>query len=263
MRRREFVGLVGGAVAWPLAVRAQQPKVPVIGYLSGDSRATHERTLGLSAFHKGLGEIGYIEGGNVVIEYRWAESQPDRLPTLAADLVRRQVSVIVVPSNIPALEAAKAASATIPIVFQMANDPVGLGFVASLNRPGGNITGVTSLNAELGPKRLELLHELVPTATVMGFLVSQATAADAQLRYMLPAARTLGLPPLHVLYASTEHDLDRAFAELVQLQAGGLVIGASPFFVSGSEQLAALAIRYAVPAISPNREFPAAGGLMS
>jgi putative ABC transport system substrate-binding protein len=218
----------------------------------------------LSAFRKGLSETGYVEGHNVVIDYRWAEGQNDRLPALAADLVRRQVSVIVTPGSGAAVLAAKAATATIPIVFQTGNDPVRLGFVASLNRPGGNITGVTSLNTELGPKRLEVLHELVPTATVMAVLFNQANSSiEAQLRDMQRAAHTLGLPPLHILPANTERDLDRVFAELVQVRAGGLLIGTSPFFASSSEQLAALAIRHAVPAISPYREFPAAGGLMS
>jgi putative ABC transport system substrate-binding protein len=238
--------------------------MPVVGYLSGDSRAAHERSLSLSAFRKGLSETGYVEDRNVAIEYRWAESQPDHLPALAADLVRRQVRVIVTPGSVAAVQVAKAATATIPIVFQMANDPVGLGFVASLNRPGGNVTGVTSLNAELGPKRLEVLHELVPTATAIAFLRNQdGLSVEAQLRDIQRAARTLGLPPLHVLQASSEPDLDRVFGELVQVRAGALMIGTSTFFVSSSEQLAALAIRYAMPAISPYREFPAAGGLMS
>jgi len=268
IRRREFITLLGGtaasSVSWPLPVRAQQPAIPVVGYLSGDSRAMHEKSLGLYAFRKGLSETGYVEDRNVAIEYRWAESQPDRLPALAADLVRRQVSVIVIPGSSAAVQEAKAATATIPIVFQMANDPVKLGFVASLNRPGGNITGVTSLNTELGPKRLEVLHELVPAAAVMAFLGSQASPnLEVQLRDIQRAARTLGLPPLHVLHASTERDLDRVFAELVQVSAGGLMIGNGTFFVSSSEQLAELAIRYAMPVISPYREFPAAGGLMS
>ena len=214
----------------------------------------------MRAFRSGLSEAGYDEGRNLTIEFRWAEGQYDRLATLAADLVQRRVNVIVV--NGPAAVAAKAATTTIPIVFVVGFDPVKLGLVASLNRPGGNLTGVSLLNAELAPKRLELMHELVPTATIIGFLLNPANpnaetlAQDAQA-----AARTLGLK-LHVVHASTERDLDTAFATLVEQRAGALVIGTDGFFVSQSERLAALSVRHAVPAIFQNREFAAAGGLM-
>jgi putative ABC transport system substrate-binding protein len=262
MQRRSFLTLLGGATAaWPLAARAQQATMPVIGYLTGESPGPYASRL--RAFHQGLSETGYIEGRNVAVEYRWAESQYDRLPALAADLVRRQVTVIATPGSIAAALAAKAATATIPIVFQNATDPVAVGLVASLHRPGGNLTGVTSLNAELGPKLLQVLHELVPTATTLGLLTDPTGLfTEGVLRDMQAAARTLGLQ-LHVLRASTERDFDRAFAELVQLRAGGLVIGAFTFFSARSEQLAALAIRHAVPAISPYRDFAPAGGLMS
>jgi putative ABC transport system substrate-binding protein len=231
----------------------QQPAMPVIGFLSSESPGPFASRL--RAFHQGLSQIGYVEGRNVAIEYRWAEGQPDRNPALAADLVRRQVTVIATPSNAAAALAAKAATATIPIVFQGATDPVALGLVVSLNRPGGNVTGVISLNQELGPKLLEVLHELVPTATTLALLQDPTVLnAATRSRDMQAAARTLGLPPLHVLNTSTERDFDRAFAALVQLRAGGLVIGSSTVFSTRSEQLAALAIRHAVPAISPYRE---------
>ena len=262
MRRREFITLLGGtAGAWPLAARAQQPAMPVIGFLSGKSAA--EATHDVAAFRQGLKEAGYIEGQNASIAFRWAEDKVDRLPALAADLVLRQVSVMVTATG-PAALAAKAATATIPIVFQIGNDPVAVGLVASLNRPGGNITGVTTLSVELGPKRLELLHELIPTATIVAVLVNpnNATAFETQSSDLQAAARSLGLQ-LHVLQASTERDFDKVFATLVQLRAGGLAIGGDAFLNSRSEQLAELALRHAVPAIHQPREFAAAGGLMS
>jgi putative ABC transport system substrate-binding protein len=264
MRRRDVITLLGGAAAaWPLAARAQQAAaMPVIGLLHTDAPVTDSSNM--RALHQGLSQSGFVEGRNVAIEYRWAESQVDRLPALAADLVRRQVTVIVTPGNTAAALAAKAATATIPIVFALGLDPVAAGLVASLNRPGGNVTGVTSLNLELGPKLLEVLHELVPRATIMALLVNPTNQnVESQLSNMQAAARTLGLPPLHVLQASTERDFDRAFAALVQLRAGGLVISSSTLYNARSEQLAALAIRHAVPAISPYREFAVAGGLMS
>jgi putative ABC transport system substrate-binding protein len=263
MKRREFITLLGGTVAaWPLAARGQQPAVPVIGFLGG---ASPDRWVGrLRAFHQGLSETGYVAGRNLAIEYRWAEGQNDRLPSLAAELVGRQVSVIAAPGSVPAALAAKAATTTIPIVFEIASDPVELGLVASLARPGGNITGVTSLNAQVGPKRLELLHELVPTATVVGLLVNPTNPNEAEptTKNLQAAARSLGLE-MHVLHASAEGDFDAAFATLIQLRAGALAIGTDPLFTSRLEQLAALTVRHAVPTVYQFREFTAAGGLMS
>ncbi len=259
MRRREFITLLGGAAAWPLPLSAQQPAMPVVGFLNSASARGY--AYAAAAFRQGLSEAGYVEGRNVAIEYRWAEDQYDRLPALAADLVRRQVAVIA--ANTPAALPAKAATTTIPIVFLTAADPVEAGLVASLNRPGGNLTGVSILNVELGPKRLELLHELVPSASVVALLINPThPAAETLSRDLQAAARTLGLE-LHILHASTEHDFDAVFAALAQVRAGALVIGADAFFVSRSEQLAALAVRHAVPAVFQYRPFAAAGGLMS
>ncbi len=259
MRRREFITLLGGAAAWPLPLSAQQPAMPVVGFLNSASARGY--AYAAAAFRQGLNEAGYVEGRNVAIEYRWAEDQYDRLPALAADLVRRQVAVIA--ANTPAALPAKAATTTIPIVFLTAADPVEAGLVASLNRPGGNLTGVSILNVELGPKRLELLHELVPSASVVALLINPThPAAETLSRDLQAAARTLGLE-LHILHASTEHDFDAVFAALAQVRAGALVIGADAFFVSRSEQLAALAVRHAVPAVFQYRPFAAAGGLMS
>ena len=260
MRRREFITLLGGAVAWPLAARAQQPAMPAIGYLeAGSPDKDANRVL---AFRQGLSETGYDEGRNVAIEYRWAEGQYDRLPAMAADLIHRKVTVIAAATT-PAALAAKAATATIPIVFTTISNPVQIGLVASLSRPGGNVTGVTQLNVEVGPKLLELLHEVVPTATIMALLVNPANPnAETTVRELQAAARTLGLQ-LHVLNASTEGDLDAVFATLRQLRAGGLVIGGDVFFTGRSEQLAALTLRHAVPSIYQPRAFVAAGGLMT
>jgi putative ABC transport system substrate-binding protein len=262
LNRREFIALVGGAAAWPLVAHAQQSAMPIIGFLgtiSPDRWASR-----LHAFRQGLSETGYVEGRNVGIEYRWAEGQNDRLPALAADLVRRQVRVIATPESTPAAFAAKAATTTIPIVFSVGVDPVAVGLVASLNRPGGNLTGVTNLNAEILPKRLELLHELVPTATTIALLVnpSNPLVAETESRDAQTAARTLGLQ-LHVLHASTDRDFDTVFASLAQMRAVALVINTDVFFNSRSEQLAALALRHTVPAIFQYREFVASGGLMS
>jgi putative ABC transport system substrate-binding protein len=263
MRRREFITLVGGAAAVPvlspLAARAQQPAMPVIGFLHTESADLSVDRL--RGFRQGLSETGYVEGQNVQIEYRWAEDHNDRFPALAADLARRQVVVIV--ANAAAAPAAKAATATIPIVFVSGTDPVALGLVASLNRPGGNLTGVSQLNVQLGPKRLELLHRAIPTATSIALLVNPTTpsaetlSSDAQA-----AADSLGLR-LDVLHASTDRELDAVFANPGELRAGGLVIGPDSFFTSRSKQLAALTLRNAVPALYEFRQFAAAGGLMS
>jgi putative tryptophan/tyrosine transport system substrate-binding protein len=260
MRRREFMTLLGSAACpWPRAVRAQQTAMPLIGYLNAGSPDEGR----LPAFRRGLQESGYVEGSNVAIEYRWAEGRIDRLPAMAADLIHRQVTVIAATST-PAALAAQAATTNIPIVFETGNDPVQLGLVVSLNRPGGNVTGVTSLIVAVAPKRLELLRELVPKASVMALLVNPADRALAQLqtREVLAAARTLGLE-LHVLNASSERDFDAVFANLIRLRAGGLVIGAGSLVLRNIEQLAALTVRHAMPAIYQAREFPAAGGLMS
>ena len=263
MKRREFITLVGGAAAtWPLGARAQQPAMAVIGFLGSASPDLYAKAL--QAFRQGLSDIGYVEGRNVAIEYRWAGGQNDRLPALAADLVRRQVSVIAVLVGTPATLAAKAATSTIPVVFQVGTDPVAAGLVASLVRPGGNVTGVTNLNTELGPKRLELLRELIPTANTIALLVNPTSpfVTENISRELQSAARTLGLQ-LHILNASTERDFDKVFETLLQLRADALVIAPDAMFISRSEQLAALTLRHAVPAITQFREFTVAGGLMS
>ena len=263
MKRREFITLVGGAAAtWPLGARAQQPAMAVIGFLGSASPDLYAKAL--QAFRQGLSDIGYVEGRNVAIEYRWAGGQNDRLPALAADLVRRQVSVIAVLVGTPAALAAKAATSTIPVVFQVGTDPVAAGLVASLARPGGNITGVTNLNTELGPKRLELLRELIPTANTIALLVNPTSPFITEniSRELQSAARTLGLQ-LHILNASTERDFDKVFETLLQLRADALVIAPDAMFISRSEQLGALTLRHAVPAITQFREFTVAGGLMS
>jgi putative ABC transport system substrate-binding protein len=241
--------------------RAQHPLPPVIGFVSSAPRQGFEPQV--AAFLKGLGEAGYVDGQNVTIEYRWAEGQVDRLPALLADLVHRQVAVIAATTTLAAL-AAKAATTTIPIVFETGGDPVELGLVASLSRPGGNLTGVTNRYVEIAPKRLELLHELVPAARVIALLVdpTNAALAEANIRDVQAAAGSLGLE-LHVLNASTEHEFDGVFAKLAQLRAGGLVIGNGAYFVARNAQLAELAVRHAVPAVFETREFVAAGGLMS
>ena len=262
IKRRDFIQAIAGSVAaWPRVAQAQQPATPVIGFLS--SRASGDAPQLLAAFRQGLKDTGFVEGQNVAIEYRFAGNRNERLPALAADLVARQVTVIAALAT-PAVLAAKAATATTPIVFATAGDPVGLGLVASLNRPGGNATGVALLFVEVAPKRLELLHELIPTARVMALLVNPAnpSIAEANSSAALSAAHTLQLE-LHVLNASTEEDFDGVFANLVKLRAGGLVIGGDPFFTARQEQLAALAVRHAVPAVYENREFVAAGGVMS
>jgi putative tryptophan/tyrosine transport system substrate-binding protein len=262
VKRRQFITLLGGAAAaWPLAARAQQPAMPAIGFL--DSKSSDDSAHMVAAFRRGLNESTFIEGQNVTIEFRWAQNQYDQLPVLAADLVRRRVDVIAATGG-PAALAAKTASATIPIVFRLAADPIAAGLVASLSRPGGNVTGVTSLNLEVGSKRLEFLHELVPTATIMAALVNPTNPTNAEIlsRDLQATARLLGLQ-LHLLHASSDTDIDALFATLTELRAGGLVIGTDAFFSSRNEKLAALALRYRIPTIYQWREFVAAGGLMS
>jgi putative tryptophan/tyrosine transport system substrate-binding protein len=261
IRRREFITLLGGAAAsWPVAARAQQPAMPVVGYLRGGSAAGSVKLL--VAIRQGLGSIGYVEGRNVAIEYRYADNQNDRLPALAADLLRRQVALIYAGDNAAAL-AAKAATTTIPIVFRIGGDPVGLGLVASLNRPGGNITGVSFLSTTTAAIRLQMLHEAVPKAAVIGALVNPANPkAEPDTREAQEAARKLGLQ-LHVLHASSDQDIDAAFATLVQRRAGALVIDGDVFFSDRLVQLAILSARHAIPAIYTSRGFPDAGGLMS
>ena len=262
MRRREFIRLIGSVTAiWPLAARAQQSAMPVVGFVNAASPKGYAPLL--SAFLKGLSEAGFVDGHNVSIEYRWAEGRVDQLPAMVADLVHRRVAVIAATGT-PAALAVKAATTTIPTVFETAADPVRLGLVASLNQPGANVTGVTSLLMVVGSKRLELLHELVPTARVVALLVdptNYAAQAEANIRDVQAAAGKLGLE-LHVLNANAERGFDGVFAELAQLRAGGLVIGDSAYFFVQSRQLAELALRHAVPAVFVSREFVAAGGLM-
>jgi putative ABC transport system substrate-binding protein len=262
MKRREFITLLGGAaVAWPLAARAQQPVLPEIGYLSSGVPGLF--TDRASVFLQGLAESGYVEGRNVAMEYRWAEGYYDRLPALAADLVRRPVNVIVTLDSIVTARAAKAATATIPIVFGTGGDPVELGLVASLSRPGGNLTGAARLSSELGPKRLQLLHELVPAASTIALLVNPSNLGAAPLtKEVQAAAGSFGLSLL-VLQASTDRDFDAAFATMARLRAEGLVISNDPFFIQQSARLAALALGQAIPAMFQYREFAAAGGLIS
>jgi putative ABC transport system substrate-binding protein len=261
MKRREFITLLGSTIAaWPVAARAQQ-SMPVIGFINAASPQKYARPL--SAFLKGLGETGYVDGRNVLIKYRWAEGRNDQLPAMVTDLIRRQVTVIAATGT-PASLAAKAATATIPIVFQVGTDPVAVGLVASLARPGGNVTGVTNLNTELMPKRLGLLRELMPTANIIALLVNPTSpnVAETVSRDLRSAARPFGLQ-IHILHATTERDFDTVFATLVHLRASALVIAPDTFFISRSEQLAALTVRHAVPAITQFREFTDAGGLMS
>ena len=262
MRRREFITFLGVATAaWPLVARAQQRTPPVIGFLNAASPKSYARQL--SAFLKGLSDAGYVDGKNVTIDYRWADGQDDRLPALASDLVHRQVTVIAATTTAASV-AAKAATTTIPIVFETGADPVQLGLVANLDHPGSNVTGVTQINQGVTPKRVQLLHELVPTASIMALLVNPASPYQArtQSSATLSAAHTLGLE-VHILNASTDEDLNAAFTNVAQLRAGGLVIASDPFFIGRSEKLATLSLRHAVPTIFETREFAAAGGLMS
>jgi ABC-type uncharacterized transport system substrate-binding protein len=264
MKRREFIALIGGG-GLLLAVKVrrawgQQAAMPVVAFLNSASPDGYVPMV--AAFRQGLKEAGYLEGQNVAVEYRWAEGQYDRVPVIALELVGRQVAVIV--ANTPGVLALKAAITTTPIVFTTASDPVQIGLVASMSRPGGNVTGATALAVELAPKRLELVHELVPTASVIAALINPTNrnTAEHQLRDLQAAAHTLGLQ-LRIVHASTERDFDTVFANLAQVRPGALVIGDDGFFISRSEQLAALAVRHAVPAVFENREFVAAGGLMS
>jgi putative tryptophan/tyrosine transport system substrate-binding protein len=257
IRRREFIAGLGSAAAWPVVARAQQSATPMVGFLNGGSPAGYAPYV--AAFRQGLKETGYVEGQNVAIEFRWADGQYDRVPAIAAELVRRQVAVVVTNSPL----AVKAATTTIPIVFTTPTDPVTTGIVTSLNRPGGNITGVTNFNVEVAPKRLEFAHELVPAATDIAVLVNPtAYETEIELRNLRDSAQILGVR-LHVLRASTEGDFDTVFATLVQLRAGALVIANDPFFFSRSEQLGALTLRHRIPSIYQPGGFITAGGLMS
>jgi putative tryptophan/tyrosine transport system substrate-binding protein len=261
MKRREFITLLGGAAAvWPFTAWAQQPAMPVVGFLNSASPGPFTRFV--AGFLRGLKEAGYVEGQNVTIENRWAEGKYDRLPELARDLVRQQVAVIAATTT-PAALAAKAATPSIPIVFETAGDPIKLGLVDSLNRPGRNVTGVTQLNSELVSKRLGLLHDLIPTATIIGLLLNpNDPRAETQSGDMQEAAHALGLQ-IHIINASTEGEIDSAFATLARLRAGALIVGTGEFFNSRPEQLAELAARHAMPAFYQLRQFAAAGGLIS
>jgi putative ABC transport system substrate-binding protein len=262
MNRREIIAGLGSTAAWPLATRPQQPNLPVIGYLGSQSAHIDYKNVTVP-FLQGLKETGYVDGQNVVIEYRWAENQFDRLPALAADLVRRRVAVILA-SGAPAALAAKMVTMTIPIVFSVGADPIALGLVASLNRPGANLTGSANLASEVAPKRLQLLRELVPKAALFGVLVDPANpGSQSTIGDLRTAANTLGLGQLVVANARTETDLETAFATFPQQQVGAVLVGNGTFFGRRVEQLAALAARYALPAIYPYREYALAGGLMS
>jgi len=262
MRRRQFLGVLGGtAVTWPLAARAQQPAIPVVGFLASASSGPNSRFV--TAFHQGLSEGGYAEGRNIMIEYRWADNEYDRLPALAADLVHRSVAVIVASGGPVAAIAAKKATSTIPIVFTATSDPIQLGLVASFASPGGNVTGSAMFTAELDAKRLELLRELVPATRVVGVLVNPGRSdVEAQSRDVQQAGRRLGLQ-VTVMRASSERDIDAAFVGLAGQGITALLVGADPFFVNRRQQLVALAARHAVPSIYMSREIVTAGGLAS
>ena len=261
MKRREFITALGGAAAWPMVARAQQPTLPVVGLLS--SRSPGEATASVAALRAGLAKGGYVEGQNVAIEYRWAEGHYDRLPALAVELTRRQVAVIVAMGGEPSALAAKAATKSIPIVFNSGGDPVDAGLVASLNRPGGNATGVSMLFVELGPKQLEILNELITKLAVIGVLVNPIFAyGEKEAKDALGAGRALG-KEVHIVTASSEGEMGTAFGELVNHRAGALMVAPDPFFFDRRENLVALAARHAIPAMYFAREFSEAGGLMS
>jgi putative ABC transport system substrate-binding protein len=263
MRRRECITLLGGAAAWPLGARAQQAAMPVIGFLHPASAGLEGFAPQLLAFHRGLGELGFVEGRNLSIEYRWANDQYERLPALAAELVQRQVAVIAVPAGTSAVLAAKAATQRIPIVFNIGSDPIDMGLVASLSRPGGNLTGVTILSVPLVAKRLELLHELAPTASMIGLLVNPTNSyAAPETKMVQVAATTLGLQVV-VVNASKENDLDGAIATILQQGAGALLVGADVTFIPWRDRFAALAARHRLIVSYGYREFAAAGGLVS
>ena len=262
MRRREFISLLGDTVAWPFTARAQQPAMPVVGYLGAETPELF--AIRLTAFRQGLSEMGYEEGRNVIVEYRWANGQNDRLPALAADLVNRKVAVIAVPGSGFAALAAKDATKTIPIVFEIGLDPVTSGLVRSLARPEGNVTGITSLNLDVAPKGLELLHELIPQAKSFAALINPANPVTSGIitKGLEGPSRALGIQ-LHLLKAGTETDFEAVFAKLAQLGVGGLILGGDTVFNTRGPQLAALTLKYAVPAVHTVREFAASGGLMS
>jgi ABC-type uncharacterized transport system substrate-binding protein len=261
MKRREFITLLGGTAAWPLAARAQQPAMPVVGFLHGGSPA--ERAHVIAAFRQGLGAAGYVEGQNVIIEYRWADDQFDRLPALAAELVRRRVSVIATPAGSVATVAAQAATTTIPIVFGTENDPIKAGLVTSFNRPSGNATGVYFLSGGLGEKRLGLIRELLPRADLVGLLLNPNNPlADATTTEVRAAASTVG-QQIEVLHASNSQEIDAVLASLLQKRASAFVLSPDPLFFTRRVQLVTLATRYGIPAIYTSREFAQVGGLMS
>ena len=262
MRRRDFITLLGAATAWPLAARAQQPAIPVVGIINAGSPETSVSRV--TAFRQGLGELGYVEGQNITIDYRWAEGRYDRYPEMVADLIRRKVSVIATGASGPAAFAAKAATSSIPIVFGVGEDPVRLGLVASLARPGGNVTGVNFFTAEVAAKRLGLLRELAPRTTRVAVLVNPANAASAEstARDVRAAAPALGLQ-VQMLNAATVREIDNAYASLVHERADALVVAGDGFFNSRRVQLAMLAVRHAIPATYSVRDYPEAGGLIS
>lgn len=260
MRRREFIGIVGGAVVWPLAARAQQVAIPVVGFLNSSSAQV--QALPAAAYRRGLEQTGFVEGKNVLIESRWADGQYDRLPEFIADLIRRNVAVIMAGGP-PAALAAKKATSTIPVVFTTGDDPVQVGLVTSINRPGGNVTGVHIFFSELESKKLGLLRELVPQATVIAALVNpKFTTAKNQTTELQEAARTFG-QQIQIINASGERELDTAFASMAQSQVGALLVAADPFFNTRREQIVSLAARYGIPAVYEQRAFATAGGLMS